>query len=88
MTPPNESPERWNEPFVEALWRPDLLMGCPPFTHLHWIIWAFVCVFVMSFKPLIIGGLVQYGFIQWTKADPEWPAVIRDFLKTPDDVDL
>lgn len=88
MTQSDNKPERWHEPIVEALWRTDLLFGCPPFTHLHWVIWAIVCICVGSFKPLILGGFVHYGLAQATKADPEWPAVVRDFLKTPDDVDV
>lgn len=84
----DREPERWNEPIVEALWRPDLLFGAPPWSHLHWIVWSVLVILWASFKPLIIGGGVHYLIVKITKADPEWPSTARDFWKTPDDLDV
>lgn len=84
----DRKPERWDEPIIEALWRPDLLFGLPPWTHLHWLIWCVMVVLVSSFKPLILGGGLHVLLAKWTKADPEWPRMIRDFLNTPDDLDV
>lgn len=84
----DRKPERWDEPIVEALWRPDLLFGAPPWFHLHWLIWAALVVWIASFKPLLIGGAVHVALVKATKADPEWPKTVRDFWKTPDDLDV
>jgi hypothetical protein len=83
-----DKPEGYEEEINEALWRPYLVFGIPPSWLWQWVLWAALAAYGSNLKWLIAGGVVHLLLFRATEADFEWPSVVHDFFKYPDDVDL
>ena len=83
-----QEPEGYRAPCLEALWRPNLLGGVPPWTHWHWAIWLVLALVPpVSLKPFWIGSLTYGALLAASYWDPEWPRILRNLFRNSGELD-
>lgn len=86
MSGVDDTPDGWFEPIAEGMWKPDELFGIPRAANafhvplvalavMHSLNWLYVCAAL----HVLFGALTQW--------DPEWPAVLQDFMEQPGELD-
>lgn len=86
MVNKSEHPEGWHEPINEALWRYDLLGGCPRWTYaIHFVVAALVVFDAIEWVFLSV--FVHGAVLALTKREPEWPAIVWGWWKEPGELE-
>lgn len=82
-----QEPDGFRAPCIEALWRPSLLGGIPPWCHWHWAVWFAAGFILASIKPMFCGSLVHGVLLAATYWDHEWPRIVRNLFRNSGELD-